>query len=335
MELFGNNFKNFIEIGSFVITMYALCIVTGMIVGTIVSIKEGKKLGIDKNTILDGLLYAIPLGILGARIYYVIFEWERYYVEGEFMETVFNIFRLSEGGLAITGGIIVAVIFVIIYCPLKKVNYFKVFDLLAPGLLIGQIFGRWGNFFNQEAFGGVVKNVDILYTIFPDWIIDHMYISGQYRHPTFLYESLWNLFGLILIFVLRRKFKKIQLGDFLGFYMIWYGFGRAVLIEPYRTDALMMGDIRINILIPALMVVGGVIYLIVKHIKFPQALYVDEVNKNLALEIENIDETSELLEELTQDDIEKYKKEIENDDDNETNQEVVENLEEKSIIEKE
>lgn len=303
MELFGNGFKNFIEMGNFVITMYALCIVTGMIVGTLVSIKEGKNLGIDKNTILDGLLYAIPLGILGARFYYVIFEWDRYYEKGDFMQTVFNVFKLNEGGLAITGGIIVAVIFVIVYCPLKKVNYFKVFDLLAPGLLIGQIFGRWGNFFNQEAYGGIVKNIDILYTIFPDWIIDHMYISGQYRHPTFLYESLWNLLGLILIFILRRKFKKIQLGDFLGFYLIWYGFGRSVLIEPYRTDALMLGDFRINVIIPALMVVAGIIYIIVKHIKFPQQLYSDVVNENIAQNIENVDEIPELLSELSDDDI--------------------------------
>lgn len=315
MEFFGNGFRNFLEIGSIVITMYAFCIVTGMIIGTIVSIKEGSKLGIAKDTILDGLLYAIPLGILGARLYYVIFEWDKYFVKGDIMATILKVFKFSEGGLAITGGIIVAVIFVIVYCRIKKLNYFKIFDLLAPGLLIGQIFGRWGNFFNQEAYGGIVKNVDFLYTIFPDWIIDHMYIYGEYRHPTFLYESLWNLFGLLIIFVIRRKFNKIQIGDFLGFYLIWYGFGRSVLIEPYRTDALMMGDIRINVLLPALMVIGGIIYLLVKHIKFPQPLYVEEINKYTANEVENVDEVAQLLEELTPEELEKLKSDVISTDD--------------------
>ncbi len=281
--------KTFLELGGITITMYSFCIVMGMIVGTTLAIIEGKKIGISKNHIIDGILYGIPLGIIGARIYYVIFEWDKYYVEGEAWETFKNAIAINEGGLGITGGIIVGLTFAISYCIVKKINILKALDLFAPGMLIAQSFGRWGNFFNQEAHGGPVENVDLLYKFIPDWIMDNMYFTSKlcndcksittYWHPTFLYESMWNVLGVIIILISRRKIKQIQIGDFLGFYLIWYGFGRATLIEPFRTDPLMLGDIRVNILIQSLMVVAGIIYLIVKHIKFPQVSYLEEVRR--------------------------------------------------------
>ncbi|MFI3251596.1 MAG: prolipoprotein diacylglyceryl transferase [bacterium] len=279
MEFFGS-FDEFLRIGSVTITMYAFCILMGALIAGYVSIKEARKLALDTNKILDGILFGLPIGIVGARLYYVIFEWDKYYVKGDIFGTLGNAFAITEGGLAITGGIIAAVIFVIVWCKLKKINILNVMDLLAPGMLIAQACGRWGNFFNQEAHGGVIKNVDFMYKILPDFIMDKMQIGGQYYHPTFLYESLWNLVGVAIIMVARRKFKQIQIGDFIGFYLIWYGIGRATLIEPFRTDALMWGDIRVNILIPALFAIGGIIYLIVKHICFPQKTYVGQIEEN-------------------------------------------------------
>ncbi len=306
MELFGNGFKNFLEIGPLTITMYAFCIVLGMIVGTLVCLKEGKKVGITKEVLLDGLLYGIPLGIIGARIYYVIFEWDRYHVEGDIVQSLLNACKINEGGLAITGGILVAIVFVFLYCKWKKVNLLVALDLLPIGLLIGQIFGRWGNFFNQEAHGGEIQNVDFMFKLLPDWIMEHMYFRSDglttYWHPTFLYESMWNLVGVFIILIAIRKFKKNQIGDFLGFYLIWYGFGRAVLIEPFRTDALMLGDLRINVVLPALMVVAGVIYLVVKHIKFPQEKYCELVNRIALDNQENPYDLDEIMAEVLEKD---------------------------------
>lgn len=269
----------FIDFGFISISKYAACIMSGVGIGTTYVIYEGKKFGISQNTLTDAIIFGVPLCIFGARIYYVIFEWDRYFVSGDMGQTIINVCKLDEGGLGITGGIIVAIIFVYVFCKKKNINLLSILDLLAPGLLIGQICGRWGNFFNQEAHGGAIKNVEFMYKLLPDFIMDNMKIGSTYYHPTFLYESMWNFVGLVLIIVAARKLKKLHVGDFIGFYLLWYGFGRAVLIEPFRTDPLMLGDIRINVVIPALMSIGGLIYIIVKHLKFPQELYLDERSK--------------------------------------------------------
>ncbi len=292
MEFFGS-FSEFLRIGNFTITMYAFCIMFGAGLAAYISVKEGKLLGMDTNKILDGILFGLPLGILGARIYYVIFEWDRYHVSGDLWKTFKNIIDITEGGLAITGGIIVAVIYAFIYCKVRKINILKILDLLAPGMLIAQACGRWGNFFNKEAYGGKIAEgtYNWMSKIIPNFIMENMYINGAYRHPTFLYECLWNLAGLAIIVVSRKIWKKVQIGDYVGFYLIWYGIGRATLIEPFRTDALMWGDIRVNILIPALFAIGGIIYLFVKHLCFPQKSYVLE-KEEIALNAPAIPEST-------------------------------------------
>lgn len=279
--------KNFLEIGSISITMYAFCILTGIIIAGFQAVKEGKRIGLSPQILLDGILMCVPLAIIGARIFYVIFELENY-------DTFYEMIDLTSGGLGITGGIIVAVIFVIVYCRHLNINYHKVFDVVAPGLLIGQIFGRWGNFFNQEAHGGETTQ-EFLSSFLPDFIVDKMYISGTYWHPTFLYESIWNFIGLMFILIIRKKKTKLQLGDFLAFYLVWYGFGRGVLIEPFRTDQLQFNGIPVNVVIPILMCIGGVIYFIIKHKYMPQPTYYDcvnEVNLNrIKLFVFDIDQT--------------------------------------------
>lgn len=282
--------KNFLEIGNFKIAWYAVCILTGICLAAYLGITEAKKFGIPANKILDGLLICVPFAILGARLYYVIFQWKEFYEVGDFTATLLNILGFSDGsfqlaGLAINGGIIVAVIFVIIYCRVRKINMFAVFDLLAPGLLIGQICGRWGNFFNQEAHGGPISSETFnwLQYIIPPFIMDRMNIGGTYYHPTFLYESLWNAAGLIFILISRRKNKHQRIGDNICFYLIWYGLGRACLIEPFRTDALPLipsigTDVifnRVNVVMNLGLAVIGVVWLILKHTVFKEPYYIE------------------------------------------------------------
>ena len=142
---------------------------------------------------------------------------------------------------AIYGGVIGGFATLFIYSYTKKINPFKIGDCAVFGLVIGQIVGRWGNFFNQEAYGAAVDNLDYL----PGFIRDQMYIDGSYRQPTFLYESLWNLLGFALILILRRKWKSLRRGHITAFYLIWYGFGRMV-IEGMRTDSLMFFGLRVS-----------------------------------------------------------------------------------------
>lgn len=254
-----------ISIGGFSIRFYALCILFGMIMAVIISIRETKKFGINTDDIFNGAVIGIILGIIGARIYYVIFEWETY------KNNPAEIFAIWNGGLAIHGGIIVAFIFAIIYCKIKKINLFAVIDMVAIGLLIGQICGRWGNFFNQEAHGGETTLAFLNSLHLPTFIVKQMCIEGVYYQPTFLYESLWNLIALIAVLILRRT-RTIRLGDIAGIYLIWYGIGR-FWIEGMRTDSLMIGSIKQNQIISIVLIVLGIAYLLVKYIKIKPDYY--------------------------------------------------------------
>ncbi len=266
------------SIGNFDIYLYSVMILLGVLAALFLGIKEGKKLGIKSDYIIDGLIIILPLSIIGARLYYVIFQWEQY--AGNFT----RIFAVTEGGLAIHGGFLVAVVASIIYTRIRGLDPLKIFDLVAPGFLIGQAFGRWGNFFNQEAHGGViggVENGNALLSLdaqraflsdtlrIPDFIVDNMYFSADYGlnyyHPTFLYESLWNILGLIAILVLRRM-PFVRSGDMIAFYLIWYSVGR-FFIEFMRTDALFIGDtgIRTAQAIGIVMIVAGIIFLVINH----------------------------------------------------------------------
>ena len=215
--------KYFLEIGNLKIAWYAICILTGIILACVLGVREAKKFGISSNIILDGVLICVPLAIVGARLYYVFTSWDKFYISGDFVGTLLKIIGYSESegfkleGLAINGGIIVAILFVIIYCKVRKVNVFQIFDLLAPGLLIGQICGRWGNFFNQEAHGpAITASTEWITNFIPSFIMDKMYFydgslgETALWHPTFLYESTWNLIALILILVSPWFFKGIM-----------------------------------------------------------------------------------------------------------------------------
>lgn len=299
--------KFFLELGSLKVTWYAFCILIGIILACVLGIREAKKFGIAPALILDGVLICVPLAIIGARLYYVFTSWSDFSTNqlGEklaFGDILLKILGFTGSGfelagLAINGGIIVALVFVIIYCTKRKMNTLAVFDLLAPGLLIGQICGRWGNFFNQEAHGpAITQKTEWITKFIPDFIMNKMDFydkdvinpetgkKGYHAvwHPTFLYESLWNLIGLTIILISRRKNKLQRIGDSICFYLIWYGLGRAIIIEPLRMDPLLFSQAvgpdvlfnRVNVVINLLLAVGGIVWLLLKHLKFKDPLYI-------------------------------------------------------------
>lgn len=197
-----------LTIGSFEIRVawYAVFILSGIIIAATISYFEFKRYKVDPDILFDGLLYAVPIAIIGARVWYVMFNSDT------------SLFDIQGGGLAIHGAVIFVFIFLIFFTKWKKVSYWWMLDVVAPGFLIGQAMGRWGNFMNAELYGPVVDKLNFV----PAFIREQMFIGGEYHHPTFLYESLWNFVGLIILLVLRRK-RIFKIGDMVAFYLIWYG----------------------------------------------------------------------------------------------------------------
>lgn len=246
----------FLDLGFVQIYWYSIFIFLGLFVGGFFALFESKKFGISEDFMINMIFYLIPISIIGARLYYVMFNLQYY------SQNTNEIFQIWNGGLAIHGGIIFGVLWIMIYCAKYKVRFIRILDILAPGLIIGQAIGRWGNFFNQEAYGSIVSLEFLQKIKLPQFIIDGMYINGNYYHPTFLYESLFNLLGFIILLFIRRK-KYIKLGQITSLYLIWYGIGR-LIIEAMRMDSLMWGDFKVAQLISLMMIIFGVIIFIVK-----------------------------------------------------------------------
>lgn len=218
---------------------YGILISIGIILGVLLALKEAKRVGIDEDKLLDLFLIAIPCAIIGARAYYVIFSWD--YYKGD----IFKIINIRGGGLAIHGALLGALITGYIYCKVKKLDFLKIIDIVAPSLALGQSIGRWGNFINREAYGRA--------TNLP-WAIT---VDGIKVHPTFLYESLWN-FGLFLFLLNFRKNKKYD-GNVFVWYIIIYSIGR-FFIEGLRTDSLMFGPIRMAQFISIVFIAFGILF---------------------------------------------------------------------------
>lgn len=235
--------RNHISVFGFRIAFYGIIIGLGMLAGIWIAQSDARRRGMDPEIILDFALYGIIFAIMGARIYYVIFEWDYY------KENLLQIFNLRAGGLAIYGGVIAAVVTLVIYCRVKKISFFFMADSCILGLVTGQIIGRWGNFFNCEAFGGYtdsllamrIKRSLVNPNMLNADVLDHLVIESGIEyiqvHPTFLYESLWNL-GLLMFMLWYRKRKKFD-GEMLFIYLLGYGMGR-VWIEGLRTDQLIL-----------------------------------------------------------------------------------------------
>ena len=234
--------RNSISIGGFEIAFYGIIIGIGMLAGLYMAQKDARRRGQDPELYLDFALYAIIFSIIGARLYYVIFDWELY------RDNPIEIFNLRGGGLAIYGGIIGAVLPLIVFTKVRKVSFFSMADTGCIGLITGQIIGRWGNFFNCEAFGGYTDSLLAMRlkmslvnpSMISQELLDHRIVENGVEyiqvHPTFLYESVWNL-GVLAFLLWYRKRKKFD-GEILWMYLLGYGLGRA-WIEGLRTDQLL------------------------------------------------------------------------------------------------
>lgn len=241
-----------IQFGPFAIRWYALFIVSGMLLAVYLAMKEAPRRKIIPDDILDFILIAFPLAIIGARLYYVIFDFN-YYASQPWKE----IFAVWHGGLAIYGGLLTGAIVLFIFSYYHAIHPLDFLDIAAPGVMIAQAIGRWGNFVNQEAYGKAVKSLNYL----PDFIKNQMYIDGSYRVPTFLYESMWNLLGFIIIMSLRHRPHFFKQGEIAFFYLIWYGCGRFV-IEGMRTDSLMFLGMRVSQWLSAILVIIGIVMIV-------------------------------------------------------------------------
>lgn len=237
---------------------YSIFILVGIVISWILVKGEAKKFSINSDFVTNLLFWTILIGILGARVYYVAFNW------GYYSKNIAEIFKIWEGGLAIHGGLIFGSITLILYCKKYKISALRMMDIASPYLLFAQALGRWGNFFNSEAYGTAttLSHLESLKFI-PDFVIYGMNINGNYYTPTFYYESLWCLIGGILILLLRR-FKYTRLGQQIGLYMVWYGIGR-FFIESYRTDSLMFGEyIKAAQVVSVILVIVGMILILVQ-----------------------------------------------------------------------
>lgn len=216
------------------IRWYGILISIGMIIGIFLAGYSCRKKNLNYDSMMDMVLIALPLAILGARLYYVLFNI------GEYIKNPADIFNIRQGGLAIHGGVIFALAGAYIYARKKGLNFIKYADAAAPSIIIGQAIGRWGNFFNQEAHGGPVSYEFI--SKFPKFIQNGMFIDGAYYHPTFLYESLWNLVVFVVLLLILNKSRRD--GSTFFAYVGLYSIGRFI-IEGLRTDSLMIGPLRV------------------------------------------------------------------------------------------
>ena len=252
------------SVGPLNIHFYGLIIAVGLMLAVYYCSKRSHQFGMTEDTLLDGVLCVTPVAILFARIYYCAFSWKTY------ASNPISVLYIWEGGIAIYGGVIGAILGVIVFCKVKKLRITAVLDLVSLGFLIGQSLGRWGNFFNREAFGAETGS------FFRMGLMKASTGVVTYYHPTFLYESVWNLMGFLLLHFLSKKRKydgQIALG-----YLAWYGLGRA-FIEGLRTDSLYIGSFRVSQLLAAGSCVIALAILLYNTRKLhnPEDLFVNQV----------------------------------------------------------
>lgn len=247
------------NIFGFNVYYYSLCILLGVIVAYILITREGKKQGLTKEFTSDLIFYTLIIGILGARVYYCVFNLDYYLANPS------EILKIYNGGLAIHGGVIAGLVFVYFYTKKKNISFIKILDIIAPAVIIAQSFGRWGNFFNQEAHGEITTYQNLKNMHIPEFIINGMHIEGKYYYPTFFFESIWCLIGFIILMIARRN-KNLRKGFQIGFYFIWYGIGR-FFIEAFRTDSLMFFGLKIAQIVSLIGIIIGIIIIVTNRNK--------------------------------------------------------------------
>lgn len=292
------------SLGPITVRWYGIILGSAALIGLWLAVTEGKRFKISPDFFMDLLLIGVPSAIIGARIYYVAFKWDAY------KNNPLEIFQIWHGGIAIYGALIGALIAGFLYFRRKGYNFWRMVDICAPSLIAGQMIGRWGNYVNQEAHGGPVSEAFLRNTLhLPNWIVDQMYIEGQYYHPTFLYESLWNLVGLLLLLWLRRR-PFMRAGELFFSYFIWYSIGR-FFIEGLRTDSLAFtgpdwlvslvnalwspmtllfepgtmdyGNVRISQLLAVLIVIAAIVLIVIRRKKgWASERYSDPIHSSKA-----------------------------------------------------
>lgn len=237
------------------IRWYSFILLLAVILGVFLFLREGKKYDYPKDFLFNLAFWVIIFGFIGARLYYVLFNYKMY------LNDPISILKVWEGGLAIHGGMIAGLLTLVLYCKKYNVRILKITDMVAISLLLGQAIGRWGNFFNSEAHGGVTTLLALQNKHIPEFIINGMYINNVYYEPTFFYESLWCLLGVIVLFVIR-KYKYLKVGQLTGVYFMWYSFAR-FFIESMRTDSLMFAGFKVAQLVSLLLFIVGLIMVMV------------------------------------------------------------------------
>ncbi|EVF82693.1 prolipoprotein diacylglyceryl transferase [Staphylococcus aureus MISS6103] len=252
------------NLGPLSVRWYGIIIAVGILLGYFVAQRALVKAGLHKDTLVDIIFYGALFGFIAARIYFVIFQWP-YYVENPS-----EIIKIWHGGIAIHGGLIGGFIAGVIVCKVKNLNPFQIGDIVAPSIILAQGIGRWGNFMNHEAHGGPVSRAFLEKLHLPNFIIENMYINGPYYHPTFLYESIWDVAGFIILVNIR---KHLKLGETFFLYLTWYSIGR-FFIEGLRTDSLMLtSNIRVAQLVSILLILISISLIVYRRIKYNPPLY--------------------------------------------------------------
>lgn len=257
---FFENFHTFVTIGPISIQWYAIVILFGAGIAYLLGQYRFKQLGYNKEILSDYFFALLFIGIVGARLWYVIFTFDELYIHNPM-----EIFAVWHGGLAIQGGIFTGLIYSYFFFKKRNIPFLVAGDAIMPGVLIAQACGRWGNFFNHEAFGGNVSLEFLQSLHLPDFIIENMYINGAYHHPTFLYESIGNVVAFLLIIFVVRKLQK-HIGVQFFSYFIFYGVVR-FFVEGLRTDSLMFGPIRMAQLVSIVFIIAGIIGVVYVHMK--------------------------------------------------------------------
>ena len=299
LGIFIKNLQNTIRIGNFTIAYYGIIISIAMLIGFTIVTHFAKKLKMNDDIFYDVFIIIIVLGIIGARAYYVIFKWDYYQIRP------YEILDIRAGGLAVFGGIILATIGIIVYCIVKKINVIKVLDLTMIGVAIGQAIGRYGNFFNMEAYGDYTNNLfamrlrkEYLDPANITWLqslnlVEEEGVSYIQAHPTFFYESCLNIILFILLIYLLKKKYKFD-GQLLATYLIGYGIIRT-FVESFRTDSLMLYTFRISQLVAIICIVIGITIYVLNYKKINPFDIVHELPESMMKKEteDNIDENIE------------------------------------------
>lgn len=257
------------SIGNIHVRWYGIIMACAILLATVMSIREGQRRQIMSDDFIDLMLWAVPIGFIGARLYYVIFEW------GYYSQHPSEIIAIWNGGIAVYGGLLAGLAVLLVFCYKRMLPPFLMLDVITPGVMAAQVLGRWGNFINQEAHGGKVSLQFLQNMHLPNFIIEQMYINGNYYQPTFLYESVLNLIGLILILSLRHKKHLFKQGEVFMSYLMWYSVVR-FFVEGLRTDSLYIaGTIRVSQALSVILFIIVLVMFIYRRVKVDPKWYLD------------------------------------------------------------